>query len=997
MQTCPACARENLDDARFCLACGAALAAPAGREVRKVVTVLFADVVGSTALGETSDPEAVRRTMSRWFDEARIVLERHGGTVEKFVGDAVMAVFGVPQAFEDDALRAVRAAVELRAAVRRSGLEARIGVNTGEVVAGTSGHTLVTGDAVNVAARLEQAADPDAILLGTATERLVRDAVEVERVEPLRLKGKTTPVEAHALLAVRAGAAGRTRRLDAPLVGRTRELARLRAAFDDAVRSSSCHLFTLLGPAGAGKSRLAEELVRSIGAGATTMRGRCHSYGEGITFTPVVEAVPGAAAVVERELPAAETFAAVRKLVEGRARKHAVLLVFDDVHWGAPTFLDLVEHVAEWSRNSPILLLCLARPELLEERPGWGGGKLNATTLLLEPLDESEALRLVATVADLGDGDARRVVAAAEGNPLFVEEMAALVAEGELLAAPPSIQALLQARIDRLTEDERLVLEAAAVEGKDFHAGAVAHLVGEHVPAGTAGELLSLVRKDLVRPVFDRRNGDDGEAFRFRHQLIRDVAYSTLAKESRAALHESLAGWLARRASAAPDLDELLGHHLEQAHLYRLELGGDPAAAVAERAGRHLARAGRRALVRGDTPAAVSLLRRAAALLPTDDAERVDLLPRLGLALMQSGADFVDADAVLAEAIRLAVQRGDAGVEARAVAARIWIEVNTPPGLDERANERMVVQARQALGVLEAAADHEGAVLAWRMIGEYHNSRGEGHEWVAALEESLREARLTGARGEIGPAAYYLMGAMLFGPTPASEVAARAETLLAELEAGSLAEAAAVRGLAGARAFGGQLDEARALLARARAILEDLGLSWWLTGISFVAPYVELFAGDYAAAELALQHGIDVYASVGETGRLSTLLAIRAQALALQGKYLEALDESARSRAVSAAVDSASQIGWRVGEARALAGLGRTDEAVALTREAVEIGAASSFLLHHASAALALGEVLAAAGRRDEAREALGEAVRLFELKEVVPGAAQARAALVDL
>ncbi|HEU0335290.1 MAG TPA: AAA family ATPase, partial [Gaiellaceae bacterium] len=364
MPVCAACGRESPEGFAFCGACGAPLAVAAPRrEVRKVVTVLFCDLTGSTAIGDRTDPEPLRALMSRYYDAARVVLERHGGTVEKFVGDAVMAVFGIPAATEDDALRAVRAAVELREAVHELGLEARIGVNTGEVVAG-EGDTLVTGDAVNVTARLEQAAGPGEILLGGDTVRLVRDAVATEPVE-LVLKGKPEPVAAFRLERLDAEAAGLVRHLDRPLVGRERERERLRADFEDAVAARTCRLFTLLGPAGVGKSRLVADFLEHVGDTATVASGRALSYGEGITYWPLVEAllklgIDPAEAI--RSSPA-DTQLATRALLERAAEERPLVLVLDDLHWAEPPLLDLVEHVADWSRESPILLLCVARPE----------------------------------------------------------------------------------------------------------------------------------------------------------------------------------------------------------------------------------------------------------------------------------------------------------------------------------------------------------------------------------------------------------------------------------------------------------------------------------------------------------------------------------------------------------------------------------------------------------------------------------------------------------
>ena len=428
MRACARCGQENPEGFRFCGACGAPLdEAEARREVRKTVTIVFCDLTGSTALGERLDPETVRATMRRYFEDSRDILQRHGGTVEKFIGDAVMAVFGVPQAYEDDALRAVRATVELRDAVAALGLTARIGVNTGEVVAG-KGDSLVTGDAVNVAARLEQNAEPGEILIGQETQQLVRDAVEVEAVE-LELKGKSAPVAAFRLLNVEAGSPGLVRRLDSPLVGRERELQRLRDDFENVVSQRSSYLFTLLGPAGVGKSRLVEEFIQESADRARILRGRCLHYGEGITYWPLVEVLLqlGADAESVLALPSPnEAAVATRKLLEADAAERPVVVVWDDIQWAEPTFLDLIEHIADWSRGASIFVLCVARPELLELRPAWGGGKANATSLLLEPLRIDETSTLIDNLlggAELRDTTRERILEASAGNPLFVEEM----------------------------------------------------------------------------------------------------------------------------------------------------------------------------------------------------------------------------------------------------------------------------------------------------------------------------------------------------------------------------------------------------------------------------------------------------------------------------------------------------------------------------------------------------------------------------------------------
>ena len=577
------------------------------------MTVLFCDVAGSTSLGESVDPEALRAILARYFERIKEIVEGHGGTVEKFVGDAVMAVFGVPVLHEDDALRATRAAEEILQALPELGVEARIGVNTGEVVTGTE-ERLATGDAVNVAARLEKAAAPGTALLGSETARLLRGTVDVEPLPPLDLKGKSEPVAAFRLLAIHDEA---ERRLDTPLVGRERELRGLREAFARAVADSSCQMFTVLGPPGVGKSRLAAEFFTRVEA--LVLRGRCVSYGEGITYWPVIEIVTQLG-----ELPAGEAGAplrslvgesedatsadeiawAFRRLLEEQARKQPVVCILDDIHWGEEKFLDLVEHVADLSRDAPILLLCLARPELLDRRAGWGGGKWNATTALLEPLDAAETDRLLDALGGAEGDLRRRIAAAAEGNPLYLEEMVALVREsgpGDV-AVPPTIQALLAARLDQLEPGERSVLERGSVVGRVFHVSAIQALDGREPEL--PGRLVSLVRKDLVRPEATWRPGD--EAFRFRHILIRDAAYDALPKAVRADFHERIAAWLEGHSDLG-EVDEIVGHHLEQAARYKRELGR-PDPALAGRAGERLAAAGRRALWRGDHIAAAGLL-----------------------------------------------------------------------------------------------------------------------------------------------------------------------------------------------------------------------------------------------------------------------------------------------------------------------------------------------------------------------------------------------------
>ena len=750
MQICVSCGRESEGEFRFCPYCAAPLATEApAREQRKTVTVLFCDVTGSTALGESQDPEALRALLVRYFERMKGIVESHGGTVEKFIGDAVMAVFGVPVLHEDDALRACRAAVEMRDSFPELGINGRIGVTSGEVVTGTA-ERLATGDAVNVAARLEQAAASGEVMVGAETLALVRDAVVAEPVEPLTLKGKSEPVRAFRLISAHGEPA---RSFATPMVGRERELRRLRDAFAQAVHDRSCQLFTVLGAAGVGKSRLATEFL--AGVEARVVRGRCLSYGEGITYWPVVEIVrqldtlpDGDAAVPVRALlgeadsatSSDEIAWAFRKLLEQEANERPLVCVLDDAHWAEETLLDLVEHIADLSRDAPILLLCMARPELLEKRPGWGGGKWNSTTVLLEPLDAAETERLLEELGGADPGLRERIVNAAEGNPLFLEEMLALVhASGDSdVTVPPTIQALLAARLDQLDPAERAVLERGAVEGRVFHQSAVQALANGEPQTP---RLIALVRKQLVRPDTPQFAGD--EAYRFRHLLIRDAAYDALPKAVRADLHERFADWLEERGADLVELDEILGHHLEQAARYKAEVE-QPDTVLAERAAERLAAGGRRALARGDEHAAVSFLERS---LEFTRALRLDVLLEVDLA-QALGSNPREAAAIAERAAeRAAVDADHAGEAlARVVSARYRLEFeDTVDALD--------ALVRAAVPLLEEAADHAGLVHVSNAASEVANHRGHWEERGKSLERAFHHARLAGQQSgtPVGP------------------------------------------------------------------------------------------------------------------------------------------------------------------------------------------------------------------------------------------------------
>jgi class 3 adenylate cyclase/tetratricopeptide (TPR) repeat protein len=1056
---CATCGTENPAEARFCMACASPLTAeePETGTSRRTVTVVFTDVVESTPLGERLDPEALRRVMSEYFYRMRGIVEGHGGTVEKFIGDAVMAVFGIPTLHEDDALRAARAAVEMRDELSRLNVELesergvtiamRTGVNTGEVVAGdpSRGQTLAIGDPINTAARLEQAASPGEILLGGTTRRLLRDAVRAEPVEPLALKGKAEPVAAFRLEAVEPGAQAVPRRLDSPMVGRERERQLLQLAFERAVEDRTSHLVTVLGPAGVGKSRLIEEFLASLPEDVAVLRGRCLPYGEGITFWPVTEVIHQAAGITADDAQGVaadklravvgeghdaelvqqrvaqviglvadgavpeETFWGIRRFLEALARDRPVAVVFDDIHWGEPTFLDLVEHLADWTRDAAILVCCLSRNELLDARPGWGGGKVNATTVLLEPLSKRQCDELIENLlgrAELNPDARDRIVDAAEGNPLFVEEMLSMliddglvrsddghwIAAGDLgaITVPPSIQALLAARLDRLEREERGVVERASVVGRVFYRGAVSELSPEPARPEIGTHLRTLVRRELIRPYAAEF---DDETYRFRHLLIRDAAYEAMPKELRADLHERFAGWLEHiTGERLREYEEIIGYHLEQAHRYRTDLGpGDEASAeLARRAGELLGRAGVRATGRGDIAGGVNLLTRAVDLLPADDPQRLRVLPDLAEALLQ-GAELDRAGLVLQEVTSRASEV-DASVEIRARVVWALHRVSQDPAFTFASALREVeglVARAQDIGddaALAQAQEAAGGFLFWL---------GRSGDAIRLLESAIERGRARGMpQGDLTRLYGALSGALVWGAVPVDEGIARLEQVLSE--SSGLAEAYCRGALAQLRAMRGEIDEARTQRNRAHQILEELGSRLTLAADQ-VTPLVEMLAGDPAAAEAQLREGIRILQEVGETGFLSTSAAMLGQSLVALGRNEEAEEYSRLSEENAARDDLASQVQWRTARSVAVARQGRIEEGEALAREAVSLARRMDYLTTIGDALVALAEVLVEAGKAVEAAQAANQAVGMYERKGDRVSAGRARRLMEEL
>jgi class 3 adenylate cyclase/tetratricopeptide (TPR) repeat protein len=961
---CPACGKENPDGFQYCGFCSAPLTA-GGHEQRKTVTVVFCDVTGSTSLGESTDPEALRALLARYFERMKGVVESHGGTLEKFIGDAVMAVFGVPVAHEDDALRACRAAVEMREALPELGVQARIGVNTGLVVTGTA-ERLATGDAVNVAARLEQAAQPGTILIGEETLGLLRDAAEVEAVEPLALKGKADLVPAFRLVSIRH-APERSHR--SRFVGREREVEALAEAWQKALDRSRCELVTVVGEPGVGKSRLVVEVLGSLSA--RVVRGRCLPYGEGITYWPVVEVVkqlaavpsdPQAAAAIrsllgesEQGVSADQIAWAFRKLLEESA---PAIVVFDDIQWGEETFLDLVEGAALLSQGAPLLFLCMARPELLERRRAWPG------VMRLESLSAEEAGSLIED--EVGGELAERIAHAAGGNPLFISEMLAMSREREDVDVPPTLKALLAARVDQLDDAERLVLERGSVEGEVFHRGAVQALASPE--SQVTAPLTALVRHELIRPDRPLFPGEDG--FRFRHLLIRDAAYDALPKAVRAELHERFADWLEQRGAEIVELDEIVGYHLEQAARYKADLGQEDSALVL-RAGDRLAAAGRRALWRRDQYAAANLLGRS---LELTRPLRLDVHLELDLADSYQWEPRRAAE-ISANAADRAAEAGDVTGEVLARAVGAVVRCNFGAATVDEMDEL----TSQALPLLDAAGDHAGLAYAWSGRAMVGNSRGDYAEWTHASQQAIRHSRLAGEQ-RVG--SFGLEMALVYGPTPADEALETLERLLPGAhDAWSLGARAVLMAMLG------RFEEAWPVVRRANELFHDQGSGWGEQRVATVAT----FAGDH---ETAARHGRALCDWMQERelfGFLSTYAPELGRSLCALGRYDEAEVLALRGRELGQEEDSSTQAGWRSVLALVLAHRSQYGEAERLARGAVDIIEQGEALNWRAAVFSDLAEVLAAAERSDEAAAALGQALALYERKRNLAMIAQIR------
>jgi DNA-binding SARP family transcriptional activator len=1006
-------------------------AAPRGEEQRKTVTILFSGIVDSSTLGAALDPEVLRLVMGRYFDTVRTVVERHGGTVEKFIGDTVMAIFGVPQLHEDDALRAVRAACELREALvalkaeleraHTLSLQFRTGIDSGEVVAGTSvGEPSVAGATVTVAMRLQQAALPGEILVGEKTRALLREAVASEPVEPIEIGGALGEIPAFRLVAV-GDSTGLRPLLGGRFVGRRDELEKLHASLRAVQDQCRSRVVLVLGEAGIGKTRLTSEFVSSLGPQPRALVGRCVSYGEGATYLPLAEIVheamptrpqatiaellegdEHAALIAERiagltgqaegTAPTGELFWAVRRFLEALARKSPLVVVLEDVHWAEPTLLDLVEYLGAWRSDAPVLLLCIARPELFETRPGW---HTTMETIPITPLTGEESTTLLADLSGdvkLSEQLRTRIVEIAEGNALFVEQLLAYVTDDvtpERLdeEVPPSIEALLASRLDSLEPEDRATLERAAVVGKDFPRTAVVHLSPPETLATIDGRLAALSRRGLIHPRRSRASTED--EFRFHHVLVRDVAYSVITKSRRADLHERHAAWLDQR----DEPDELVGYHAEQAYRCRQELQSDDPelARLASWAGERLSTAGIRAWKRADTPATLNLLGRATTLLPPGPT-RSEGLCELAVALRTAG-QIEAAESALRQALEASAGR-DRRLELRAQLELVQIGLLVAP---EGQSAALLDLAADAIPVFEELGDERALGRTWLRVAYVRGGvLGDNKSRQEAAEEALVHYRRSGwspatCLGELATALYY-------GPTRVPEALLRCDELREEAVSDLASEANLIVFAGGLEAMLGRFDEARRLVASARETFDEIGLSTTIANFcGTIGGAIELACEDYRAAEAILRESCQALEEMHEHALLSSRAAELAEALCA----LERFDEAGRWVAVSkqhaATDDMDAQTAWRAAEAEVKAAGSELAQAEELSRAAVSLAATTDMLNRRGRTSLVLANVLRLQGRLDEASAAIDAAARVFERKGNVVWAQSARRLLDEL
>ena len=1025
------------------------VAKPPVYEERKVISVLFADLVGFTSRAEQMDPEDVRALLSPYYARLRTELERFGGTVEKFIGDAVMAVFGAPVAHEDDPERAVRAALAIRDWAREEEqIQVRVAVNTGAalVLLGArpaQGEGMAAGDVVNTAARLQAAAPVNGILVGERTFRQTRAVIDYREAAPVAAKGKRDPVAVWEALQARARFG-----VDVPhqartvLVGRERELGVLRDALARVRAERSPQLVTLVGVPGIGKSRLLYELSRIAEAEPELIswrQGRSLPYGQGVSFWALAEMVKAQAGIldsdtageaaaklaemtaeampgssdadwVRRHLGAlagveggvsvggdrrGEAFAAWRQFFEALAERRPLVLVFEDLHWADDGLLDFVDYLAEWAGEVPLLVVGSARPELLARRPGWGGGKPNALTLSLAPLSQEDTARLIGSLLGrpvLEAGQQEVLLAQAGGNPLYAEQYVQMLAEqgaGQQLPVPESIQGIIGARLDLLAPPEKRLLQDAAVIGKVFWPGAVTALGGPPGHGELEEYLHGLERKQFIRR--ERRSSVAGETqYAFVHVLVRDVAYGQIPRGARIAKHAQAAGWI-ESLGRPEDHAEMLAHH----YLNALDLARAAhrdTADLAARARTALHRAGDRAFALNAFASAAGYYRAALALWPRDaQDQRAGLLRRLGTALWEAG-ELDQAEAVLAEGSEVAAVAGLPALQAR-IRVRL-AEVHLMLG---GVRAEALAECEAATAILEAEGDLEGLAEAWLVAGKLVFWGGQSPADREAFERAMSYARQSGHHRVQIQAGGWLVRILELLPIPADAAIARAGQLLQLADGEPWAEADILMPLSVIYAYAGRFADAREAIARAQSVYgRPAAKVTWALGAT-AAGDIESIAGDLAAAEHHLREAYEAYRAMGERGYLSTVAGLLAEALYAQGRLGEAQQMTEEAQAAATSGDIDAQARWRAARAKVLARSGQVPAARVLLDQAAALVSPTCWATLQAEILLARAEVDRLAGAPAQAEASLRAALRIYQDRHVTALADQAAAALASL
>jgi predicted ATPase/class 3 adenylate cyclase len=1063
MNSCSQCGTQNPGWATRCTVCGAQLLHeehPA-TETRKIVTAVCCAVHNFDELSERLDPDALVHLMDAYFQAMRQVLERYGATFEQWGNERILGLFGIPQVHADDALRSVQASFEMRTSLNRQNsafprnwrMRVGIGIGTGEVVTRdpAAGPLTVLGDAINQASRLERIAPAGDVLISNATYLFIRNTVTAEPVDSAVDEGWRQPIQAWRLLTLDQSA-HQAPHLDAPMVGRDQEQAMLLQTLERAIANNTCQLFTILGEAGIGKSRLSQEFVSLAQERATAVVGHCLPYGNGITFLPLASAIRQAVNIREDDtaqdargkllavlgdhehaqsiadhvlpvLSLSETaasleqiFWAVRRLLETIAKDRPLIVVFDDLQWAETTLADLIEHVADWSRDVPLLIVCLARPELLDARPAWGGGKLNATTILLEPLNHEECRRLLAHLLDyqqVAEDTWDRIGEIAEGNPLFLEEiLGMLLDEGKLqrkdgrwllaaengfkAAVPPSVEALIAERLEYLPPDARALIQRAAIVGRTFYRGAIVTLSPAAAQPSVETNLLTLIRKRFIQPVPNELA--DEQTYRFRHALIREAAYEALPKAQRGELHERFAAWVeAMLQSRDRKIDELVGYHLEQAQRYHSELEPDDlhGQELAARAADRLARAAGRAFNLGDMSAAANLFARTAALLPGGGSSRLEAQAMLARVLRIAG-DFAKANVVIGEVIEGATASGEEGLRTQAVVERAFIRLYTDP---EGRPEETITQAADAIRLFETLGDDRNLAEALVLLSVVHLMRSDMVARRKALERALLYARRSGDIRNEAWITWGIVGSVAQGPTPASEAAAFAEQhlKLAQEKGWRFLEAGASLHLGRLQAMLGQFEEAREHVAEAQRICQELGLELWAATFHHFLGFVEMLAGEPSAAEHHFRRGYEALGRLGEQPYRLTTAAYLAHALYELGRYEEVMDLTRSIEEEAVTDDVHTQVLWRGARAKALARLGRGAEAVEIAEKARDLSQAIADESPRGDALTDLAIARRFSGLPAAAADAAEEALDLYEAKGNVVRVRTTRALLASL